>query len=344
MFNKKICDIDAYPVKAFDYSQVFKLNASENHFVGELYEDFKFDFKKTNFYPDSNCTKLGAKLSETFNISLDNLAFGNGSDEIIDILISLFVNEEERIIINTPTFPMYKYFAKVRGREVKEISRRDDFSIDVEYYKKHLDARDKLIFVDSPGNPSGQIICEEELTSLLETGLIVVLDEAYVEFSSQNYIHLQQRFHNLIIVRSFSKWAGLAGVRIGYMIAHPQIVAKYNSIRPVFNVNSVAQAMAEYAVENIEKFKIATQNLLECKNLIIDSLNHEKYLVVRTHTPFILMEVLNTNKQKIADYLEINNVIVKYVRINNNDNYISFCPPPRANINKLIVIFNNFNN
>jgi len=341
-FNKNLTKVESYPSKYFDTDVVMKLNASENHYIKDLFRDFNFDFSKVIYYPDSRVINLASKLAEKLGLNSAQLGFGNGSDEVIDLLIAMFVNEDENVIVNTPTFPMYKYFATVRGRNVKEISRKLDLTIDVIGIIKNLDSKDKLVFIDSPGNPTGRTIAEEDLVKILDTGLIVVLDEAYSEFSTQNFIHLLQKYENLIIIRSFSKWAGLAGVRLGYMIAVPQVIEKFNSIRPIYNVSSIAQELGIYVLDNYEKFESAKQKLLTSKIKIQESLDSNKYKVLSTETPFILVKLVDGDIEVLISYLEKNNVFVKRVKNEIMVNCISFCPPKISKVNEFLYILNNF--
>ncbi len=137
---------------------------------------------------------------------------GNGGDELIDLLLRIFMGPGENIIIPVPTFGMYAFSAEVCGGEAVAVPRDENFEIDVEAIKLAITPQTKAIFFPSPNNPTGNVASDAQIRSLLDTGLIVCVDEAYYEFYGRTVIPMIEEYPNLIVLRTFSKWAGLAGL------------------------------------------------------------------------------------------------------------------------------------
>ena len=196
--------------------QIIKLNGNENPYgpsgkVSEVVSN-----SAVHVYPDPLQRKVRTKLSEYTGFPQDCLVAGAGSDELIDLLFRLFVEPGDNILDFEPTFGMYAFCARIYKAEV-QLSRRDSsFGIDIEDALKTINDRTKIIFVASPNNPTGNMASEFEIRSLLDTGVLVVLDEAYYEFCNFTFADLIDEFDNLVILRTMSKWAGLAGLRVGY--------------------------------------------------------------------------------------------------------------------------------
>ena len=194
-----------------------------------------------NVYPDPLQRKVRTKLSEYTGFPQDCLVAGAGSDELIDLLFRLFVEPGDNILDFEPTFGMYAFCARIYQAEV-QLSRRDSsFGIDIEDALKTINDRTKIIFVASPNNPTGNMASEFEIRSLLDTGVLVVLDEAYYEFCNFTFADLIDEFDNCVILRTMSKWAGLAGLRVGYGIMSPILVNHLMDIKSPYNLSVTAE-------------------------------------------------------------------------------------------------------
>ena len=169
-------------------------------------------------YPDAEQRTLRAALAEYAGLATENIIVGNGSDEVLDMIIRLLLEPGDRVLSCIPTFGMYKFLTDVAGGQLIELQRTPDYGIDLDAIKAATDERTKLIFLASPNNPTGNSVPREKVIALLEMGLYVVIDEAYFEFAGHTVADLVNDYENLMVVRTFSKWAGLAGVRIGYAI------------------------------------------------------------------------------------------------------------------------------
>ena len=203
-----------------------------------------------NQYPDPDQRHLRAVLSDYLNVGPEQIVAGNGSDELIDMVLRIFLEPGQKVIDPTPTFGMYRFSASVCGGQAVPVPRNELFDVDVEEIEKVLDGDTKVAFLASPNNPTANIAQEWQVRRLLETGLIVVVDETYHEFCGYSLVHLLQEYPNLIILRTFSKWAGLAGLRIGLGIMDPQLARVMMGMKSPYNVNVAAEAALTASLED----------------------------------------------------------------------------------------------
>ena len=222
--------------------KVIRLNGNENPF-GPSPEVVKAlgSFQHYNHYPDPDQRQLRDALSSYLGVSPDRIVAGNGSDELIDMVLRMFLGTGENIVIPVPTFGMYAFSAEVCGGEVKSVPRNETFDIDIEATVNAVDSKTKAIFLASPNNPTGNIASEAEVRALLSTGAVVVVDETYYEFCGQTTLPLLDEYPNLVVLRTFSKWAGLAGLRIGLGVMHPDMALTMMSMKSPYNVNLAAE-------------------------------------------------------------------------------------------------------
>ncbi len=231
--------------------KVIRLNGNENPYgPSPKVAEALAGFKAYNLYPDPEQRRLRDGLSHYFGVGPEQIVVGSGSDEIIDLILRMFVGPGDKIIDPAPTFGMYAISARTCGGEVVTVPRDDSFEIDLEATKLALDSRTKAILLASPNNPTGNIAPEWQVRSLLETGLIVVVDEAYYDFCGQTMISFVQEYPNLIVLRTFSKWAGLAGLRVGFGVMHSDIAGVMMSVKPPYNVNLAAEIAVLASLED----------------------------------------------------------------------------------------------
>lgn len=194
------------------------------------------------FYPDPLQRNMRKALAEYTGTDADGIIAGAGSDELIAFIFQLFISPGDKILDFDPTFGMYSFNARVYGADVKMVPRNELFEIDIEAALNAVDSKTKVIFVTTPNNPTGNLASENQVRALLDTGRIVVVDEAYYEFCNQTSANMIPEHENLIVLRTLSKWAGLAGLRIGYGLMSPDLVRRIIDIKPPYNVNVAAEA------------------------------------------------------------------------------------------------------
>ena len=233
--------------------KIIRLNGNENSYgPSPKVAQALGSFDQYNRYPDPEQKELREVLSGYTGTSPDTIVAGNGSDELIDLIIRLFVGQGDKIIEPTPTFGMYRFSARLAGAHVVPVPRDRDFNLDLESIELALDDKAKVIFLASPNNPTGNMAREEEFRKLLELPVMVVVDEAYYEYCGQTAMPLLAEYSNLIVLRTFSKWAGLAGLRVGMGAMHPDVASLMMTIKPPYNMNRAAEVALVASLQDQE--------------------------------------------------------------------------------------------
>ena len=233
--------------------RIIKLDGNENPYgcspkVPEALANYPY----YHIYPDPEQRILRQALEKYTGLSSKYLICGSGSDELIDLILRLFLEPGDKVINCPPTFGMYPFSTDVCGGKVVDVPRSEDFNLDMMGIKRALTEKAKVIFVASPNNPTGNTITKQEIVELVDTGKIVVVDEAYFEFSNVTMADLVPDYPNLIVLRTFSKWAGLAGLRIGYGFFPIEMVNYLMKIKQPYNINVAAQAAVLASLADID--------------------------------------------------------------------------------------------
>ena len=208
-----------------------------------------------NRYPDPYQKELKKVLASIKNTDPECMVLGNGSDEILDLIIRAFCEPgKDNVIIVPPTYGMYKVLAETNGVEVKEVWLNEDFTLDVDRILAATDEQTKVLFLASPNNPTGNSFAEEDVIRLLnEMNALVVVDEAYIEFSDkESWVKQIDNHVNLIVTQTLSKAYGMAGIRLGMALAQKEVVDTLNKIKYPYNVSVLTQ---RYALDKLQQKK-----------------------------------------------------------------------------------------
>ncbi|MCC5928157.1 MAG: histidinol-phosphate transaminase [Cyclobacteriaceae bacterium] len=214
-------------------------------------------------YPDPYQSALKEKISKIKDIAVGNIFLGNGSDEAIDLLIRAFCEpNHHNVCITPPTYGMYEVSAEINNVSITRVNLQDDFSLDSDVLLQSINAHTRIIFLCSPNNPTGNSLPVQEVIKILkEFKGIVVVDEAYIDFSLQDSMLSQlQDFNNLVVIQTLSKAWGMAGLRLGMAFASADIINLLNRIKPPYNINEATQKIALEALDHVaEKEKLVTE-------------------------------------------------------------------------------------
>jgi histidinol-phosphate aminotransferase len=222
--------------------KVIRLNGNENPYgPSPRVAEALGNYRNYNRYPDPEQRSLRDALADYLSVSSDCIVVGNGSDEVIEMLVRMFLSPGENIVVAAPTFGMYAFAAEVCGGTAIEVPRDANFEIDMQLIKAAVSPTTKGIFIASPNNPTGNIASETQIRELLETDILVVVDETYYEFCGHTVLPLLSEYPNLVVLRTFSKWAGLAGLRIGLGVMHTEIAKMMMRMKSPYNVNLAAE-------------------------------------------------------------------------------------------------------
>lgn len=242
--------LDLKPYHVNQPPHQIKLDANESPFdlPVEIQEEIVAEIKHLQFqrYPDASSDLLRTELSEHLGVDKEQIVVGNGSDELIGYFILAFGRAEACASFPTPTFSMYHILAQIARLKAVRLPLDERFDLNVEAWHSHLDAnRLNLVFISYPNNPTGNAFSAKAIHQMFSrSDTLAIIDEAYYEFSGKTFISELGQHPNLIITRTFSKAYGLAGLRIGYLIAHPEIVYEINKVRLPYNLNRFSQIAA----------------------------------------------------------------------------------------------------
>ncbi|MGB5930939.1 MAG: histidinol-phosphate transaminase [Cyclobacteriaceae bacterium] len=268
-----------------------------------------------NRYPDPHQRLLKEKVAGLKNISTDRIFLGNGSDEAIDLLFRAFCQPgTDNVIILPPTYGMYTVSAGINDIEVRKVLLTPDYQPDVDRVMAAIDEHTKMLFLCSPNNPTGNDMDPERVYSLLQSfdGLVVV-DEAYIDFSRrESHIADLEAYPNLVVLQTFSKAWGMAGLRLGMAFASPEVVSIMDRIKPPYNVNSLTQKVALEALDKDKEKDALVEELIAQRDLVDRKLGHMDQ-VKRTYPSdanFILAE-MNGDAVDMYRYLVGRGVIVR---------------------------------
>lgn len=281
-------------------SSVF-LDANENPFDNGV-----------NRYPDPQQWSLKQRLSEIKGIAKENMVLGNGSDEVIDLLLRAFCEpKQDKVIICKPTYGMYQVAAQVNDLKICELELDANFQPNVEAILENNDA--KLLFLCSPNNPTGNLIEKEILTELLDRfkGLIV-LDEAYIDFAADASMEKElSKYPNLVILQTLSKAWGMAGIRLGMGFASTDIINVLNKIKPPYNINSLTQDKALELLKDKKCFEKEMELLLQEKRWMLEKLRSFTFVekVFSSQANFILIRANDANA--LYDYLIEKGIVIR---------------------------------
>jgi histidinol-phosphate aminotransferase len=270
-------------------------------------------YPQFNIYPDDGQEKLRQSIAGYAGVDMKRVVAGNGSNQLIDLLLRLLVNPGDEVINCTPTFGIYSFSTKLCNGVLVEIPRDDDFNIDILKVKASINKKTKLIFVTNPNNPTGNLTPQEDIIELLDTGVPVVVDEAYYEFSRRTIMPLIGKYENLIILRTFSKWAGLAGLRVGYGV-FPEAIADFIlRIKIPYNVNVAAQVAVAESLKDIDYLMVSVQKLIDERERLFAQLQKINWLkVYPTQSNFIFCRVQNVNAKDLHKQLQMKGILVRY--------------------------------
>ena len=231
--------------------QVLKLDGNENPYgASPRVKEALAAFDLYHIYPDPEQRRVREALADYVGVGAEHIVVGSGIDELLELIPRLFLSPGDTAAIPVPTFGVYSFATQVWGGRVVEVLRRQDFGLDLPALREASKGA-KLIFLASPNNTTGNPVSGEELEALLSTGALVVVDEAYAEFCDCSFVELVPRRENLAVLRTFSKWAGLAGLRAGYGIFPAAVAELLRKVKMPYNVSVAAQLAMLASLEDI---------------------------------------------------------------------------------------------
>ncbi|MBZ4672228.1 MAG: histidinol-phosphate aminotransferase [Deferribacteraceae bacterium] len=326
--GKNIVDLVPYqpgkPIKELErelgIKKAVKLASNENPLgIPEKAKKAIIDnLDEMNRYPLGDAYYLREKLANKLSVKKEELIFGTGSNEIIELLIRTFVKDGETVLSYAPSFSVYGIIAQAAGSRCEWVKMKDGFEVDFEGLKNSITEKTRIVFLANPNNPTGTYFSEEALVDFLESiseDKIVALDEAYIEYVDAgdypNSLKLMKKYKNLIVMRTFSKAYGLAAFRIGYAVGDSEAIDMLNRVRQPFNVNMLAQLAAEAALDDTDFLRKSIKTNREGKAYLYKEFENLGLKYTPTQANFILVNVVDG--KKVFDDLLKEGVIVRFL-------------------------------
>lgn len=352
LIRANVFDLEAYtPIVPFEVlsqqlgrhpQDIIKLDANENPYgpsprVAEALAEAAY----LHIYPDPESRALRDSLADYTGLPADYLMVGHGADELIDLTMRLFLEPGDAIITCPPTFGMYRFDAAINAAQVVKVTRDADFSMPIDSITTLFNGLmpPKLLFITSPNNPDGSLISDADLKQLLDLPVIVILDEAYVEFSGQSRIHWVPDYDNLIVLRSFSKWAGLAGLRVGYGAYPLPIIEHLWKIKQPYNVNLAGQIAAQVSLEDRERLLGTVMQLIETRETCMQQLLTIPWLKpYPSHANFVLCKVIDRSALEVKTRLAEHGILVRYYQSAGLTDHIRISMGLPAHMHRLVEI------
>ena len=327
LLNPHLAELEEYaPIEPFEVlserlgipaERIVKLDANENPYgplpaVTEALARYPY----FHIYPDPRQSILRDALSAFVGVPAAHILPGQGADEMLDYLCRLFLAPGDMIVNTPPTFGMYSFDAKLAGANVVNVRRRGDFSLDIKAITAAVEAhRPKLLFLTSPNNPSGNWLEEDELDRLVELPIVVVLDEAYVEFADHpSRAARVLDCDNLVVLRTFSKAAGIAGLRLGYGVFPQWLMQELWKFKQPYNVNAAASVAGMASLRHADQIAAVVEKLKAERSRLYSLLEPLPGLeaVPGSQANFILCRVAGRDARDLKLALERGGILVRH--------------------------------
>ena len=329
LLNPHVARIEAYkPIAPLEVlserlgiavHDLVKLDANENPYgpvpaVTEALARYPF----FHIYPDPQQMELRAALADAMEVPAENVLVSHGADELLDYLARLFLTPGDAVVNTPPTFGMYGFDAKLQGAEIINVMRDADYHVDVDAIRDAVESapgRAKLLFLTSPNNPSGTWLDDATLTTLLDLPVLVVLDEAYVEFAQlPSRVDWVARHNNLVVLRTFSKAAGIAGLRLGYGVFPDWLMSVLWKFKQPYNVNVAASVAGLASLSQPDEMLSVVAKITRERDRLYGLLEELPLLdaVPGSQANFVLCHVIGKDALQLKAALEKKGILLRH--------------------------------
>jgi histidinol-phosphate aminotransferase len=293
---------------------IIKMNANENPYgCSPKVMQALASAHNLNIYPDDGQQELRRRLAGYAGVAPECIVASHGSNTLIDLIVRLFVEPGDEVINCIPTFDIFRFSTEICGGVVVNVARDENFAVSVGAVKAAITDRTKLIFLATPNNPSGNVIPRKDIIEITETGMPVVVDEAYYEFSGETIVPYKAHYNNLMVLRSFSKWAGLAGLRLGYGIFTPRIAGYLMAIKIPHNVSVAAEIAARESLNDLDYLQGRIKEIVAERRRLFGELEKLPWLKpYPSRANFIYVSILRGNARELYLKLQQKGILVRY--------------------------------
>ncbi len=246
-------------------------------------------------------------------VDAKHIVAGSASNQLIDLVLRLLISKGDEVINCVPTFGIYRFSTELCGGTLVEVPRGGNFAVNISAVKAAISGKTKIIFLANPNNPTGTITPQQDILELIDTGVPVLVDEAYYEFSGQTVVPLVGQYENLMALRTFSKWAGLAGLRVGYGLFPPRIADYLLRIKIPYNVNVAALVAVEESLKDADYLMGRVKAIIAERGRLFGELERLRWLKpFPSQANFILCSVLSGEAIELRQKLQDKGILVRY--------------------------------
>jgi len=312
LFRKNIDALKPYIPGKQPKGNIVKLNANENPYPpSPKVVDAINNFSKSclRFYSDAVSEEVRKTTADLFHVSLNEVIVGNGSDDVLTMIIRTFLEADDKIAVVDPSYTLYEILANIHGVETEKFSLEKDYSLPETFFE----SKAKIKFLPNPNAQTGTLFSKEKVNRLcIESSGVVVIDEAYAAFANVTSIPLIKKYKNLIVLRTLSKSHSLAGMRIGFGFAAAEIIAGLMKVKDSYNVNSLSQAAATAAFKDDSYFQKNIKIINETRNWFASELVNRGWKVVPSDANFVLAKPSVGTAKEIYKKLEKSGYLVRH--------------------------------
>ena len=297
--------------REYGLKEVIKLASNENPYgpSPKVLEAIKEKVNEVNRYPPVEIPELKTKVADYVGVKPERIVFGTGVDGVLETIFKLFCERGTEVIIPIPTFPYYEILTRIYGGKPVFIERNEGYDITPDLILNHVSKDTGLIILCSPNNPTGDSVTNDTLSEILESvKAVVIVDEAYAEFSDWNALSLVEEFENIIITRTFSKAFGLAGLRIGYGILPRWLVPHYMKINPPFSLGTLSIIAAVTALEDVSYMKWVVEEIRKEREWLSENIPMRTF---RSQANFLMVDTKPFKAREIVERLLKKGIIVR---------------------------------
>jgi histidinol-phosphate aminotransferase len=298
----------------FPINGVIKLDANENPYgCSPRVMEALSKYDSFNIYPDAGQRELKKLLQGYTGVDAEHIVASSGSDQMIGLIMQLFVGPGDEVINFPPTFDIFRFAVTLCNGRIVDVPRDGNYNVDIAATKKAITKKTKLIVLANPNNPTGNPTPRKDILELLDTGVPLLADEAYVEFSGETVTPLVPNYKNLMVLRTFSKWAGLASFRIGYGIFPPEIADYLMNIKMPYSVSSASTIAVRESLKDRDFLMERVKKIVAERERLYGELKKIEWLKpFPSKANFIFCHVLNGTAKQIYEGLMDRSIIIRY--------------------------------
>lgn len=342
-FRPAIDAMDGYtPGEQPKVMDLLKLNTNENPYppcpgVAELLKNI--DAERLRLYPDPTADRLRDTIAEVYGYKRENIIVSNGSDDMLTIAFRAFTDAERSVAFLDPTYSLYPVLADLQGCKYIQIPLNDDFSINADLLEKAAPAN--MLIITRPNAPTGNCIPIDEMRRICaKFDGIVFIDEAYADFSADNCIDFVKEFPNVIVSRTVSKSYSMAGLRLGYAIANPEIIFGMMKVKDSYNVNMLTQQLAEAAIKDQKYLKDTVAKIKTSRTKLTAELKGLGFEVVDSQSNFLFASPPDGDGEKLFNALRKQNIVIRYFPGEKTGKYIRITIGTDKQLQRLVDFLN----